>query len=469
MHSTRSSPNVLITFWGAAQSVTGSQHLVEAFGQRLLLDCGLVRGMTDSAHLGSSPFPFWPREVDAVVLSHAHIDHCGNLPSLVRQGFSGPIYCTAATRDLLALMLANMARIQEEDAFVHRVIGRPETVPYCTQDDVDQTVQQCVALPYDQPREIGPGIAVRLVDAGHILGSAMVALTFAREGRLHRLTFTGDLGRRGAPLLRDPAPVPAADLIISESTYGGRTLEPVASTVAAFQEVVRRTIERNGKVLIPAFSLGRTQMVVHVLQQGMSAGALPRVPILVDSPLAAAITAVYQQYGAGGPESALRRLPDATQFLDGPTVRFVRSWEESKELSLGREPCVIIAPGGMCEGGRIVHHLKHYIDDPRCSVVLVNYQAPHTLGRRLLERGPTVRFHGRVWNKWADIVYLAGFSGHADREDLLALLGPAVGLNPKIRLVHGELEQAKALAEALRQQGITDVGIPARGEAVSLF
>jgi metallo-beta-lactamase family protein len=451
--STNHATGPAVTFWGAAQSVTGSMHLVEVGGRRVLLDCGLVRGRRDEARRRNTYFPFDPAALDAVVLSHAHVDHCGNLPNLVRQGFTGPIYCTPATRDLVAIMLADSARIQEEDAVVAGVAGGRAAGqrPLYTRSDADRAVRQCVPLPYEQPRDITPDVRLRFVDAGHILGSAMVALTVRHGGRDYRITFTGDLGRRGVPFLREPKPVPAGDLVICESTYGGRTHDTLAGMAAKMSDVVRRTVERGGKVLVPAFSLGRTQLVVHYLRRWMAEGALPRLPLYVDSPLAHDIAGVYEQY------------PGCLQVGlngDGPAVHYLQSREESQEVSTRPGPCVLVASGGMCEGGRIIAHLRHHIDDPRSSVVLVSYQAPHSLGAQLLQRRPTVRFHGRTWNKWVEVVEVNGFSGHADRHDFLALLGPAGDATRQVRLVHGEPEQAEALARSLRDHGFRDVAVP---------
>jgi metallo-beta-lactamase family protein len=462
-HLSNSSPGPAVTFCGAAQRVTGSMHLVEVGGRMLLLDCGLYLGSHHEARRNHQPFPFPPPAIAAVILSHAHIDHCGNLPHLVRQGFTGPIYCTPATRDLLGLMLADSARIQEEDAFVRGVLGQveePDATP-CFREDVQRVLRQCVAVPYGRVQEVDADVCFRLLNAGHILGSAMVVLTARWAGRETTLAFTGDLGRTALKFLRPPDPLPAADLLLCESTYGGRVHEPVGQMVERLRAVVRHTVERGGKVLFPAFSLGRTQVVVHYLQDEIRSGRLPRVPVFVDSPLAADIAEVYRRY----PECL---SPEYTprDHSDFQTVHYVRSPEESKELTDLREPYLLVTSGGMCEGGRIVRHLPHHIDDPRCTLVLVSYQAPHTLGRRLLERGPIVRFRGRKWNKWIEVVEFPGFSGHADHGEILAFLKPLAGRVRRVRLVHGEVEQAGALAGGLREQGFADVEVPGLGETV---
>jgi metallo-beta-lactamase family protein len=438
-------------------------HLVEHDGRSVLLDCGAVRNPRHPGHPHSAGFPFEATALTAAVVSHAHIDHCGHLPALVRHGFRGPIYCTPATRDLLELVLAHSARIQEEDAHVAGIVGRPGTIghnPLVRRGDVARMVDQCVAVPYEQPLEIADGVELRLVNAGHILGSAMVSLRLSMRGQDRSLTFTGDLGRRESFLLPPPAPIPKADVVVSECTYGGRRLDSPQQARRNLEEVVRRTVERGGKVLVPAFSLGRMQSVVFALRQAIDGGRIPPIPIYVDSALAADLVGIYRKHRTD------LRSDDAAVF-DHNGAHYLRSPEDSREASHDRGPSVIIAPSGMCEGGRILHHLKLHIDDPRTTVVLVNYQAPHTPGRRLLERGPTVRFHGKKWNKWADIVYLAGFSGHADHDDLLAFFEP-LSRRTKVCLVHGELEQAAAFRDALLAVGFRDVAIPARGETVAV-
>jgi metallo-beta-lactamase family protein len=436
-------------------------HLVESGPYRLLLDCGLTRGAGDDGQRNRH-FPFDPKSIDAVVLSHAHTDHCGNLPNLVRQGFRGPIYCTHPTRDLLAVMLVDSARIQEDDARVAVLArGRPGPIdrgPLFTRCDVTQAIDQAVGIAYDMPTLINPDVQLRFSDAGHILGSAIVSLTLQDAGREYRLTFTGDLGRRGLPFLRDPARVPAADLVICESTYGGRSHDTLEGMAAKMADVVRRTVARGGKVLIPAFSLGRTQVVVHYLRQWMAEGTLPRLPVYVDSPLATEIALVYEEYADHLLESETNRVP----------VEFITDADEARQITMQPDPCVIVASGGMCDGGRILHHLKHHIDDPRSTVVLVSYQAPHSVGARLLEHRPTVRFHGRNWNKWIEVVELNGFSGHADQDDFEVLLGPAVATTGRVRLVHGEPAQSEALASRLRRLGFADVDVPQREEVVKV-
>lgn len=460
-----------ITYCGGAREVTGTAHLLAANGRQVLLDCGLHLERRAEATGRNRVFPFDPHRVEAVVLSHAHIDHSGNLPNLVRQGFCGPIYCTPATRDLLSLMLADSARIHEQDArFASLSIppGRPAIEPLFSQTDIPKTLQLCVPLPYGQDREILPGIQVRLLDAGHVLGSALVALTIAGGGKQTRITFTGDLGRPAMPLLRDPEPLPPADLVLCESTYGGRTHDPIEKMAESLRVLVRQTVERGGKVLIPAFSLGRTQMVVHTLQQLRLAGQLADVPIFVDSPLASDITEVFRHHPECLSETGRRQLTGPANFLSGPLLHYLRTVEDSKELNGRSGSCIIVASSGMGEGGRILHHLMHNIDDPRCTVVLVSYQPRDTLGWRLLERQPTVRIRGRELNKWADVVILKGFSSHADHPGIVNALTPLAGQPMKLRLVHAEPESAETLAKDLAKHGFGDVAIPALGQSETI-
>jgi metallo-beta-lactamase family protein len=458
--SAQSGPTV--TFLGAAQSVTGSMHLVQAGGRRVLLDCGLVIGKGDAVRERNRHFPFDPATIDAVLLSHAHVDHCGNLPNLIRQGFAGSIYCTRATRDLVAIMLTDSARIQAEQSRVEAILAADEcsTGGLYGRSDVQQTLERCAAVEYDRSVEIAPGLTARFVDAGHLLGSAMIQVT-SDNGRPQTLTYTGDLGRHELNFLKPPAPLPASDLILSESTYGGREHQPLEELSRKLEEVVRRTIERGGKVLVPAFSLGRVQLVLHYVETFMRQGRIPQVPIYVDSPLATDIVDVYHRY----PEQLTE--PIRAEYREPASqAHFIRGRDESKALSTRPGPCILIASGGMCEAGRIMNHLDHNIDDPRATILLVSYQAPGSLGRKLLDRGPSVRFHGKKWNKWAEIVDLNGFSSHAGHSDLLKYFRPLKDRQPKVCLVHGDVAQAEALAGSLRAEGFSDVRIPGRGESV---
>lgn len=461
------SDGAVLTFWGAARTVTGSLHLVELAGRKILLDCGMYQGRREEARLRNAEFPFFPATLDAVLISHSHIDHCGNVPTLVRQGYSGPIYCTAGTRDLLAVMLRDSARIQEEDAAflnIQRGYAEPLVEPLYTERDVEIALHQIVVTPYHATREVAPGIRFRFVEAGHVLGSAMIHLELDTPAGRKRLTFTGDLGRRHMPLLRPSAAVPPADVLVCESTYGNRTHEPIESTVEKLYTVINRTFERDGKVLIPAFSLGRCQLILHYLHQGIIKGRIPARPVYVDSPLAADVVDVYRKHPECLTAEAAHQLEERESFLGSEHIEFTRDFEASLAVSRRPGSCVIIAASGMCDAGRIQHHLKNHIDDPRCSLILVSFQAPGTVGRRLLEPKPSVRFMGKDWNKWLEVVHLDGFSGHADREDFRAYLEPLVGRVGKVRLIHGEREQSEALGEMLREMGYDDVAIPEPGD-----
>lgn len=460
-----------LTFWGAAQMVTGSMHLLETKTSNILLDCGLYQGKREDSHRKNARFPFSAEKIDAVLLSHAHIDHCGNLPTLINHGFDGPIYTTPATRDLLAVMLVDSAKIQEEDAAhinIQRNYAEPLVEPLYTRSDVDRVLAQCVAMPYEKYREVSPGVKFKFVEAGHVLGSAMIHIVAQGADRERSLTFTGDLGRRSLPLLRPSAPIPAADVLICESTYGNRVHENIELTQEKLYATINRTISRGGKVLIPAFSLGRTQLIIHFIQKGILDGKIPEVPVYCDSPLAADITGVYESHPECLSAESQEMLRDGVGILGGEYVKYIRDFDESIRVSHRPEPMIVIASSGMCDAGRILHHLKTHVDDERCTIILVSYQAQGTTGRRLLEKSPTVRFMGKDWNKWIEVVHLDGFSGHADKEDFLAYLGPATGKIGKVRLIHGEKEPAEYLRNTLLNMGFTDVTVPVPGDVVEL-
>jgi metallo-beta-lactamase family protein len=446
-------------------------HQVDACGETLLLDCGFFQGRRAESYQRNRSFPFRPKDIDAVLLSHAHIDHCGNLPNLVRQGFSGPIYCTPATRALVAVMLGDAAKIQEEDAAYlnrKRAKGEPKVEPLYDGRDVYRTLLQIRAAPYGVPLSVGRGLEATFTDAGHLLGSAQIQLRIDGPAAERSLVFTGDRGRRGLPILRDPTPVPAGDLLLSESTYGGLTHEPVEETAERLGEVVRHTADRGGKLLIPAFSVGRTQTVVYFLHQLMNAGRLPNIPIYVDSPMAVRATEVFKAHPECFDEATHRLLETQPDLFGEQRIHYVEKVHDSIALNGRPGPCIIISASGMCEAGRILHHLKHTIEDSRNTILIVGFQAPETLGRRLVERRPEVRILGRSWSLKADIVVLNGLSSHADHGDLLRDLAPLVGRTQRIRLVHGEPERAAALAVGLRTLGFADVEAPDRGDVVTI-
>lgn len=465
------SPEPALTFWGAAGGVSGSMHLFEFGNHKILLDCGLHQGRREEARQRNAHFPFHPDQIDAVLLSHAHIDHCGNLPTLVRQGFSGPIFCTPPTRDLLQVMLADSAKIQEEDAAhinIARNYAEPWVQPLYTNSDVEKTFRQVVQVPYGKELDVTKTIRFRFVEAGHILGSAMILLTADGPDRDRTLTFSGDMGRRGMPILKPTAEIPPGDVLVCESTYGNRLHRSFEETVESLYAVIRDTVERGGKVLIPAFSLGRTQLIIHVLQLGLRDGRIPRIPVYVDSPLASEVAEVYRAHPNSLSADIAQALREGHGLLGGDGVTYVRDFEQSTLLATRPGSSVIIASSGMCDAGRIQQHLKILVDDPRCSIVLVSYQAAGTTGRKLMEPKPTVRFQGRDWNKWIEVHHLDGFSGHADRDDFLAYLRPLAGKVRKVRLIHGEREQAEALAETLREIGFDDVAVPGPGDRVTI-
>ncbi|GIV55820.1 MAG: MBL fold hydrolase [Candidatus Kapaibacterium sp.] len=457
-----------ITFWGAAQTVTGSMHLVECNGYRILLDCGLYQGRRAEAYERNSTFPFNPRTIDAVLLSHAHIDHSGNLPSLVKQGFRGLIYATAATRDLCAIMLADSAHIQESDARFLRKHGKDAADPLYQLEDVTQTMELFHTIPYRRRFVVFPGIEAAFYDAGHILGSAAIAV-WLREGDRERcILFTGDVGRPAPVLLRQPDWLPEADVIISESTYGGKTHEPQETTIQTLQRLIERIITEHGKLIIPAFSVGRTQNLVYYLNMLHSRSALADVPIVVDSPLSSSATNVYRLH----PEcfnpavrQAMLTDPDPFGF---ESLRYTRSADESKALNGKHGPMVIISASGMCESGRILHHLRNTIEDHTTTVLLLGFMAEHTLGRRLADGADRVRILGEEFRVRARIEQLHSMSAHADQEELAAYLGQLRGRAETIFLVHGEPAAQTLMAERLREDGWQDVRIPTRGESVEL-
>ena len=458
-----------LTFWGAAGQVTGSMHLLEAAGARILLDAGLFQGHRAEAAALNANLPFDARRVDTIVVSHAHLDHIGRLPLLVRGGYHGPIYATPATRDLSAVMLPDAAHIQESDAAYLAKRGKkgPESEPLYNLADALAVQDLMVGLPYHRIHYLRKNLAFEYTDAGHILGSASVDLRLT-EGRPQRIVFSGDIGRTGLPIIRDPEPPSGPiDTLIVESTYGDRDHESVARAMEVLGEIVRRVAARGGKILIPAFALGRIQELIYGLHQLFDAGKVPQIRIYVDSPLAVDATSVFRMH----PEVFDRReqlLARSDSIFDFPLVEYVRSVESSKRLNGLIGPAVIIAASGMVEGGRILHHLANHIGDSKNCVLFVGFQAENTLGRRIQEGARQIKIFGEMHDARAEVQTIGGYSAHADRAELRAWVRQLGGRVRRAFVVHGEPPAAAAMAQILKEEGVAEVAVPTLGESFDL-
>ena len=466
-----------LRFHGAAGGVTGSMHLVEVNGRLIALDCGLFQGRRQEANLRNRSFPVPASQIEAVVLSHAHIDHCGRLPRLVHEGFDGVIYTTGPTRDLVDILLRDSAHIQEEDAAYWNKKrlrqGDEPITPLYEAADVARAVKRLRDKPMGQPFQVIPGVRATFHEAGHMLGSAMVALEVDPDGPAGepplRITFTGDLGRPNMEILRDPGPVPECDYLICESTYGGRVTPSAAMSRDLLAEVINQTIDHGGELIIPSFAVGRSQVLVYNYRVLLDEGKLRRaIPIVVDSPLAVQATQAFSRHPeAYDTEASAFRHSNGDLFA-GDGCEYVTNVEDSKALHARPGPMIIISASGMCEVGRILHHLKNNIEDPRNTVLIVGYQAAHTLGRRLVERAPQVRIFGQMYDVRARVRVLNGFSSHANSEELVAAVGPLASRVRQAFLVHGEPDQTEALANHLRARGYANVTIPEPGDAFDL-
>ncbi|MCI0747755.1 MAG: MBL fold metallo-hydrolase [Verrucomicrobia subdivision 3 bacterium] len=444
-----------IHFLGATRTTTGSMYLIEVNQQRILLECGLFQGRRGESLERNRNFPFDVTQLDAVVLSHAHIDHCGNLPNLCRQGYTRNIYCTFATRDLAAIMLEDSAEIQKDDAeFVSRQRakkGQPPVEPLYSAADADRAVRQFVGFNYDRPMPVADGVTVTFRDAGHILGAAQVVLDIQEGARKFRYLFSGDIGRGDDDILRDPEPVENADFLQVEATYGGRDHSRKVDAKLEAGRLVRTTIERSGKVIIPAFSIGRTQQIVYTLHQLTLAGQLPPVPIYVDSPLSVNATEVYRLHPECFNESVYKFLREKANPFGMENLTYIREVAHSKKLNELKDAAIIISASGMAEAGRVRHHLKNNIGDPVNMVLFVGYCAEHTLGAQILAGRNPVNIFGEPHAVRAQVASIDAFSGHADRTELKHYVNALSGNIRKISVIHGEESQCLAFAETLRQ------------------
>jgi len=468
-----------LTFWGAAQTVTGSMHQVEVGGRTYLLDCGLYQGRRKDAFERNSHLPWSGSAIDAVVLSHAHIDHSGNLPSLGKNGFDGPIHATPATMDLCRTMLPDSAFIQVKDAeFVNKRMARRkrliddalsnEAKALYTPEDAEKVLRQLSAVNYHQPKQVGEGLEVEMYDAGHLLGSAACYLKLKEGGKTVRLIFSGDVGRKNLPIIRDPEELPEADYLIMESTYGNKLHKNDELVANKLADTINRTMARGGRIIIPAFAVGRTQQIVLLIHQLCKQNRIPRLPIFVDSPLAVNATEVYRAHAECFDPETDAFLKDGSDPFGFSMLRYVRDVAESKGLNDLRGPMMIISASGMCEAGRILHHLRNNISDPRNTVMIVGFQAENTLGRKILDGASEVPIFGDLTRVRAEVVRINELSGHADQGELLKWMQPFAKSLKGVFLVHGELDQSTALAAAIRERYQLDVVIPKRGDSAEL-
>ncbi|MDP4007859.1 MAG: MBL fold metallo-hydrolase [Candidatus Peregrinibacteria bacterium] len=465
-----------ITFIGANHTVTGSKYLIEINGKSFIMECGMHQGRRKESEHRNNCFPFDVKGLDAVVLSHAHIDHSGNLPNLVNHGYEGPIYSTHATKDLCQYMLTDSGRIQESNVeYINKrkeKRGQELIEPIYTEADAINAISYFKGQNYYESFDVVDGVKCTFYDAGHILGSAMIFLEmhdFETDEKVS-LLFTGDLGRPHLPILRDPdiEKLPPADILMIESTYGNKFHESIVEAQDALAKIINETAAKGGKIIIPAFALGRTQEVTYELHQLANAKRIPAIPIFLDSPLAVSVTGVFKAHPECYDEESKKMIEDGSESLLGfDNFKQTKSVEESKELNNFNGPCIIISASGMCEHGRILHHLKNNIEDPRNAVMIVGYQAENTLGRKLVKGETVVSIFDKDYQVKARIEALNYFSGHADRSDLLNFATSVKGLK-RTFVVHGDAERSFALKEAFESNELSNVCVPSWGEVYDL-
>ncbi len=460
-----------IQFCGAARSVTGSQHLLNIDGKRLLLDCGLYQGRRDESYERNKNFLFEPSSVNAMLLSHAHIDHSGNIPNLVKNGFDGNIFCTSPTMSLCNVMLQDSALIQERDILFlnKRMVKKGEIPrqPLYTIKDAQRCIDNFMSVNYNRPFEPVPNVKVRMLNAGHILGSAMIRMDIIEDGRRIRIGFTGDLGRVNLPIIEDPDQITDVDYLISECTYGNRLHDPVEEIEEKLIATIEHAFKENGKIIIPAFSVERTQEIIYHLNSLYEKHKVPAIPVFVDSPMAVNVTEVFKIYPNYYDEEARKLMDSGDNPFLFDNLKYIRKLDESKNLNHYDKPCIIISASGMCEAGRILHHLANNIENPATTILIVGYMAENTLGRKIIDGHKTVRIIGNDYQVKARVVKINSFSGHADQQDLLSFLRK-VGKNTQIYLVHGEDSQLLPFAELLKSDGFDSVLAPKIGESFNI-
>jgi len=456
-----------LEFFGAAAEVTGSCHILHVGGKQVLLDCGLIQGGRKDEARNADPFPFDAAKIDAVVLSHAHLDHCGRLPLLVKRGFRGPLFAQEASCELAAILLADAAHLQERDAeYQSRKTGK-RIKPLYTFAEGERVVRQMRGVRYRQEFEVVKGIRARFRDAGHILGSCAVEVWAEQGGIDRKIVFSGDLGQYDTPILRDPEPIDEADVVLMESTYGGRRHRDRAETMAELGEILMSPRSREGNILVPAFSIGRSQEIMYQLGKHYQEWDLGRFRIFLDSPMAIEASKVYWDYTHLYDEEATRlRLENGGMPLL-PNLSLSRRVEESMSINRIRSGAIVIAGSGMCNGGRIVHHLKHNLDREETQVLITGYQAQGSLGRRLVDGADTVRIHGQNIAVRAAIHTVGGLSAHGDQDDL-ARWYECMENRPPVYLVHGEVEAQEAFQAYLGKRNGAEVHLPKPGDSLDL-
>lgn len=463
--------SIRIKFIGAVREVTGSNHLITTGRSKIAVDCGLFQGHREEYYSRNSSFPYDPSELDALILSHAHIDHCGNIPNLVKQGFNSRILATDATRDLCSKMLPDSGHIQEEDIeYVNKIHKRknlPPVEPLYTRKDAEDSLQYFSGHQYRQKIRVTDDMTVTFHDAGHILGSSTPLIEIDDNGKKTRIAYVVDLGRKNLPILKDPETPPDIDYMFLESTYGGRLHDSVDTTKDRLAGIINSTVENGGKIIVPSFALERTQEIAYYLNQLLLEGRIEPIPVYIDSPLAVDVTEVFVQH----PECYDEEMYDAFRSGKDPLgtgrFRYITEVGQSKSLNEDKSPMIIISASGMCEAGRIVHHLKNNIGDPKSTIMIVGYMAKDTLGRKIVEKNEKVRIFGEDHLLRARVEILNSFSAHADRDDLLEYALPLKGSVKNIFIVHGEEDQSKKLHDLLREHGLP-ARIPEREEEIEI-
>lgn len=462
------------TFWGGVRTVTGSRHLLESGGKRFMMDCGLYQGKRSEAEKLNRELPFDIDSLDAVMLGHAHIDHSGNLPSLYKNGFHGTIHATKPSDDLCHYMLPDSAYLQERDVAIvnrkHERKGLPPVEPIYAIPDAMETIRLFEPHPYDKWFEISDTTRVKFIEAGHILGAALTVIEERINGKKTRILYAVDLGRKGLPLLKNPVHEENVDYLVIESTYGNRVHENIDKAKDFLRDVVKKTFERGGKIIIPSFAVERAQEIIYYLHQLSIEGALPEVPIYIDSPLAINVTDVFRRNLDVLDKGVQKMLTEVDDPFGFQKLHYVRSVEESKVLNIEKRPMIIISASGMAEGGRILHHLEHNISNPKNTIMIVGFMAENTLGRRIADHEKTVRIFGETHTVKADVVVANTFSAHADRDELIDYVSRTQkhGRLKKVFIVHGEEVQSLEFALSVKDLGIKDVYVPHIGDSVIL-